>query len=256
MRKIYLFTILLFLLTNVLHSQEIRMSQKASLEQVYGEVTESESLLPFNDLGIEFGYVLYQAEINIEAEDVVLELENVRDYAVIYLNNELQGTVTDNRKKLSMKAAPGKYTLKLYAENIGRITYGPEILDNSKGLFGSISFDGEEIENWTITILGIKDCDVSNLQFEDNPENSLPSFHKGNFEIAEPKDTYLNISGWGMGEVWINGQYLGSYWEEEKQQSIQIPASVLLKGRNELVVFDLKNNKQEILRLSDKPVFK
>lgn len=256
MRKIYLFTISLFLLTNVLHSQEIRMSQKASLEQVYGEVTESESLLPFNDLGIEFGYVLYQAEINIESEDIVLQLENVRDYAVVYLNDELQGTVTDNRKKLTLNAASGKYTLKLYAENIGRITYGPEILDNSKGLFGSINLDGEEIANWTITILGIKDCDVNNLQFEDKSENSLPSFHKGSFEIAEPKDTYLDISGWGMGEVWINGQYSGSYWEEEKQQSIQIPSSVLVKGKNELVVFDLKNNEQEILRLSDTPVFK
>lgn len=256
MRKIYLFTISLFLLTNVLHSQEIRMSQKASLEQVYGEVTESEGLLPFNDLGIEFGYVLYQAEINIESEDIVLRLENVRDYAVVYLNDKIQGTVTDNRKKLTLDAAPGKYTLKLYAENIGRITYGPEILDNSKGLFGSINLDGEEIANWTITILGIKDCDVNNLHFEDKSENSLPSFHKGSFEIAEPKDTYLDITGWGMGEVWINGQYLGSYWEEEKQQSIQIPSSVLVKGKNELVVFDLKNNEPEILRLSDTPVFK
>lgn len=256
MRKIYLFIISSFLLVGVLHGQEIKMSQKASLEQVYGEVTESESLLPFNDLGIEFGYVLYQAEINIEAEDVVLELENIRDYAVIYLNDELQGTITDNRKRITLNVAPGKYTLKLYAENIGRITYGPEILDNWKGLFGSISLNDEEVENWTITVLGIKDCDINNLQFEYKAESQLPSFHKGSFDIAEPKDTYLNITGWGMGEVWLNGQYLGSYWEEEKQQSIQIPTNVLVKGKNELVVFDLKNNKQEILRLSDKPVFK
>jgi beta-galactosidase len=232
------------------------MSRSASLEQVYGDVTESENLLPFNDLNMEFGYVLYQAEIKVKPEETLLELENVRDYAVVYLNDKLQGTVTDDHKKLTLNISPGTYTLKLYAENIGRITYGPEILDNSRGLFGSININGAEIENWTIIPLGIKSCDVNSLQFSSQNTNGAPSFHKGYFDITEPEETYLNISGWGMGEVWINGAYLGSYWEEEKQQSIQIPANILVKGKNEVVIFDLKNNKQELLRLSGKPLFK
>lgn len=254
--KSKLFTILLLFAILPLAAQRIQMDGIASLEQVYGEQVESESLLPMNDLDVEFGYILYEAEIDIEAEDALLEVENVRDYAAVYANHALQGVVTDNRKKITLPASPGKYTLRLYVENIGRITYGPEILDNSKGMFGNIYLDGEPIENWKITALNVRDCNVSNLTFANEKASDLPAFHRGMFEIDTPGDTYLDISGWGMGEVWINNQYMGSYWEEEKQQSIQVPAAVLKKGQNTIVVFEMKNNRQETMLLSDHPVFK
>ena len=38
------------------------MQEVAALEQVYGDVQESEGLLPMNELGIEFGYALYEAD--------------------------------------------------------------------------------------------------------------------------------------------------------------------------------------------------
>ena len=224
MKKVYLLIISLFSFIFTLPSsaQEIQITERGTLEQVYSDVTESETLLPFNDLNIEFGYVLYETEVEVETEDAVLVLENVRDYAVVYLNDELQGTITDNNKKLTLNVNPGKYTLSLYAENIGRITYGPEILDNSKGLFGNISLDDAEVENWTMIPLEVKTCDVKNLQFQEQNTNRTPAFYRGHFEIDKPEDIYLNITGWGMGEAWVNGNYVGSYWEEEKQQSIQI----------------------------------
>ena len=37
-----------------LSAQEIPMQEVAALEQVYGDVQESEGLLPMNELGIEF----------------------------------------------------------------------------------------------------------------------------------------------------------------------------------------------------------
>lgn len=253
-RIIFIFQFLfisLFLL-----AQKVQVEEIASSEQIARAPIESEKLLPMNDLDMEAGYVLYQANIAIETESASLEFDNVRDYAVVYLDNQLQGTVTDNRKKITLTASPGKYTLRLYVENIGRITYGPEILDNSKGLFGNAYLDGEEITDWKIAELQVKDCLVNDLTFTKQKTSELPGFHKGYFQIDEPKDTYLDITGWGMGEAWINGEYIGSYWEEEKQQSLQIPASVLKKGKNDVVVFELKNNKQEFIQFSDTPVFK
>ncbi len=209
-----------------------------------------------NDLGVEFGYVLYQADIVLESSDALLDVENIRDYGVIYLDEELQGVVTDRNKRLVLSADEGKYTLRIYVENIGRITYGPEILDNSKGLFGNVYIDGEIIEGWEMTELKIRKAKVGNLKFSQETDVCLPAFHKAFFDIREVKDLYLDVSGWGMGEVWINGQYIGSYWEEEKQQSIQTPAFILKKGKNELVVFELKNNQQKSLRISNVPVFR
>ena len=40
------------------------MQEVAALEQVYGDVQESEGLLPMNELGIEFGYYDCYSESN------------------------------------------------------------------------------------------------------------------------------------------------------------------------------------------------
>ncbi len=250
-------TVLMVAVTGIAsQAQDIRITEYATLDQVYAEPILSEKLLPFNELNKEFGYVLYEATINIGADEEVLELENVRDYAAIYTDSTLQGTLTDNEKRMSLTAAPGQYTLRIYAENIGRITYGPEILDNYKGLFGIIRLGGEAIEGWTITPLNIREADVKQLKFATTKGVKLPGFHKGILNVTNPKDQYLDMSGWGMGEVWINGQYIGAYWEKEKLQSIQVVGGLLQKGKNEVVVFEMKDNDQKTIRITEKPVFK
>lgn len=94
-------------------------------------------------------------------------------------------------------------------ENLGRITYGPEILDNSKGLFGSAHLGGGEISGWKITPLEVRDADPEGLAFEPLGACGEPCFRRGHFDCAAEGDVYLDVSGWGMGEVWINGRYLG-----------------------------------------------
>ena len=82
-------TILLcgFLLTALVGgAQELKMTGSAPLTQVFGESVESDEPLPMNDLGIEFGYVLYEAEVTLPGGDAELELANVRDYAAVYLD--------------------------------------------------------------------------------------------------------------------------------------------------------------------------
>ncbi len=186
----------------------------------------------------------------------ILSVENVRDYAAVYIDTRLQGGLTDEKKDLSFQLSPGRHLLQIYVENIGRITYGPEILDNSKGLFGTVTFNEEEIEDWNMIPLQIKDCEINRLNFTPIIPTEKPCFYKGRFSLETLRETQLNVSGWGMGEVWINGTYMGTYWEEYPQQSIQIPAEVLVKGENEVVVFELKNNGVQTMSLSDKVVFK
>jgi beta-galactosidase len=250
----YLFVLLIPFLSS--SAQEIQISGTASIDQVYGLQVESEKLLPMNDLDMDNGYVLYEASITLDSENALLEVENVRDYAAVYIDDELQGTLTDNRKRIALSVDAGSHILQIYVENIGRITYGPEILDNSKGLFGNIYLDGQEIEGWKISELKIKSCTVPGLNFSE-ASISTPGFHRATFEGSSlEKEQYLDVSGWGMGEVWINGNYIGSFWEEEKQQSLMIPASILVSGENEVVIFEIKNNKMKTLKTTNSPVFK
>lgn len=254
--RILLLLFSLFLVSS-LSSQEIRMTEMASLEQVYGEKQESPTALSMNDLGMDSGgYALYEAEITSTTESGTLSVENIRDYAAVYIDGHLKGGVTDENKELSFQLSSGKHLLQIYVENIGRITYGPEILDNSKGLFGTVKFDEEEIEGWNMIPLQIKDCEMAGLHFTEIAPTEKPCFYKGKFLLDTLCETHLNISGWGMGEVWINGSYMGTYWEEYPQQSIQIPADALAIGENEVIVFELKNNGKQIMSLSDKVVFK
>ena len=236
-------------------AQEIQMSETASLEQIYGEVQEAQELLPMNELGIEFGYALYETTVTAGEKNPVLALENVRDYASVYVDGRLQGWITEEKKTIALQMSAGEHTLQLYAENIGRITYGPEILDNSKGLFGSITLSGTEIENWKMIPLAVRECSVGELTFTPQANGGIPCFYKGLFTVETPAETYLDVSGWGMGEVWVNGHYAGSYWEQNAQQSIQLPADILQKGTNSLIVFELKSNGKRIMRLSVKAIF-
>jgi hypothetical protein len=180
---------LAILASGLVQAQEITLDKKASLTQVYLPVVTSEQLLSMNDLNVEFGYVLYQTEITTQSDSEELELENVRDYAAVYVNGKLQGTMTDNRKKMAIKTDPGKYLLQIYVENIGRITYGPEITDNSKGLFGGITLDGNEIENWKMLPLNVRKFPIKNLTYDSDLTDGNPGFYKGTFRMEGLKNT-------------------------------------------------------------------
>lgn len=255
MQRIILSGLLLFL-GQTLTAQEVILQEKAQLSQVYKKAIEAENVLSMNDLDVESGYVLYQAGIETSTGEEELELENVRDYAAVYIDGKLQGTITDTKKRLKIQALPGRHQLQLYVENIGRITYGPEITDNAKGLFGAVTLAGNEVRNWKMIPLNVRDCPIQDLVFEQRTADDTPGFYRGQFEVNQPDNIYLDMTGWGMGEVWLNRRYLGSYWEEEKQKSLSISSEDLIPGKNEVVIFELKNNQQKTISLSTAPVFK
>lgn len=247
---------ILILLSKFLYAQEIIFDKSADLKQAYGKSEQAEKPLTMNDLNVESGYILYEAEIETEAENEKLSIENVRDYATVYVDGKFKGILKDVKKTISLRISPGKHLLQLYLENIGRITYGPEITDNSKGLFGEVTLAGNDISNWKMIVLNIKKLPIQDLTFMPRTVAETPAFYQGNFLISKMQNVYLDVSGWGMGEVWINNNYLGVYWEEEKQQSILIPENMLSEGKNEIVIFELKNNHQKTMKLSQTPVFK
>ncbi|WP_211368116.1 hypothetical protein [Microbacterium rhizomatis] len=43
----------------------------------------------------------------------------------------------------------------------------------------------------------------------------------------------------GKGVAWINGFNLGRYWTRGPQHTLYVPGSVLVPGRNELVILEL-----------------
>jgi beta-galactosidase len=52
-------------------------------------------------------------------------------------------------------------------------------------------------------------------------------------------DTYVDMTAWTKGVVWVNGHNLGRYWTIGPQHRLYCPAPWLRQGKNEVMVFDL-----------------
>ena len=239
-------------------AQELKMTECAPLTQIYGEVCESDELLPMGDVGGGIRIRPLPGRNHRSRRGAALELENVRDYAAVYLDGVFQGTLTDNRKTLTLKAEPGRHIAAL-VENIGRITYGPEILDNSKATLrrslasaAKRSPAGRSPRSKCATPIP-------------KPSSSKPSARAtrpvsgaGSSTVRRTKEPFTSTCrDGGMGEVWINGHYLRLVLGRGETAVDPHSGRNPRRKGNRIVVFDLKNNDPgATMRLSDKPVFK
>ena len=71
------------------------------------------------------------------------------------------------------------------------------------------------------------------------------NFFTGSFILDQTGDTYIDMSKYSKGNVYINGHNLGRYWNIGPQQRLYCPASFLQKGNNSIVVFDLHQQNEE-----------
>ncbi|HRX13237.1 MAG TPA: hypothetical protein P5210_16355, partial [Draconibacterium sp.] len=80
---------------------------------------------------------------------------------------------------------------------------------------------------------------LKTLRFSTAKSTQPGNFFKGEFELVNLGDTYIDMSKWEKGVVWVNGHNLGRYWNIGPQFQLYCPATFLKKGKNEIVVFDL-----------------
>ena len=82
-----------------------------------------------------------------------------------------------------------------------------------------------------------------------------PGFYESIFDLDQVADTFLDMSGWGKGIVFINGHNLGRYWSIGPQQTLYVPGCWLKKGKNRIVIFEQLNDKpQDCIQFTDTPV--
>ncbi|HEV2478156.1 MAG TPA: hypothetical protein VGS79_00770, partial [Puia sp.] len=80
----------------------------------------------------------------------LLRVDDVRDYAIVFVNGKRQG-VLDRMKKqdsLLISVPAGGATLDILVENMGRINFGPNLLKNKKGITQMVSFNDQELKGW------------------------------------------------------------------------------------------------------------
>ena len=208
---------------------------------------------PMENLGQAYGFILYRTHIPGPRTAAPLVICDLRDRAQIFLNGKFIGVLEREfpERTLSIAMPPEGATLDILVENMGRVNYGPYLLDR-KGITESVRLGQQFLFDWTIYPLPL--TDLSTLTFMPIIDKLMaPAFYRGTFAVDEPADTFLALPGWTKGCCWINGFNLGRYWERGPQQTLYVPAPLLRAGKNELILFELHGGKQLFVEFRDMP---
>lgn len=232
----------------------INFTGTTSLFDVLPRAKFNSDPLTFEDLQQDYGFVLYRTTMNGGIKGV-LKIEELRDYGIVFINGKRIG-ILDRRLRqdsLVVDLPKGKITLDILVENLGRINYGPYLLKNKKGITGPVLFAGHQLNGWQMFSLPFDNIHSISLK-SNRTTGDAPMLKKGSFELQTVGDTYLDMSNWGKGVVWVNGHNLGRYWNIGPQQTIYVPVEWLRKGRNEIVVFELLKPETSQLNAAEKPI--
>ena len=215
--------------------------ESASLWDNLPKSISSPQLKTMEELGQAYGYILYTTHLDA-SQSGPLVLDGLHDYALIYLDHVLVGTLDRrlNQSSLDIPTSTKPRELAILVENTGRINYNIVLRNESKGILNRALLADKELTGWSIFSLPMDHPE--NLRYKKSPCTG-PCFFRTSLEApATAEDTYLNTSSIQKGFAWINGTPLGRAWDVGPQAALFLPGSWLKKGQNLLVVLDLQAN--------------
>lgn len=233
---------------------DIQLTQEAALfKNLPADPVQNAHPLSMEDLNQGYGYVLYRTTIKDGGEGV-LQINGLRDYAQVFVDGKRVGTLNrmDKEKDLEIKVSDGAQ-VDILVENLGRINYGRELMNNRKGIIGEVTFAGEKLIGWKM--FGFPFKNTKGFDFVKNKGTvDGPVVYKGTFQLDNTGDTFLDMRKFGKGIVFVNGHNLGRYWKIGPQQTLYLPGPWLREGKNTIVIFEqLENGKTEVSAI-DHPI--
>ncbi len=206
---------------------------------------------PMEKLGQDYGFILYRNQVTGPRKENRLHIQDLHDRALVFLDGKRMGILERDKKESMVLDIPGRTAqLDILVENMGRINYGPHLKDY-KGITEGVWLGTQFLFDWTIYPLPLKD--LSGLVFQEENSGTCPGFFRGTFNVGEPADTFLCMEGWKKGVAFLNGFNLGRYWEIGPTRTLYVPAPLLHRGENELIVFELEGATQGSAEFLDRP---
>jgi beta-galactosidase len=238
---------------NSIAIKEFRLNQSSALFSNLSSPIAVSTPLSFEDFGQGYGYMLYRTNVRGPVKGV-LKITQMRDYALVYVDGK-RVAVLDRRLKqdsLELDISGESARLEIFVENNGRINYGYFLNDNKQGITERVTFNGKDIRGWKMYGFPMKNLD--GLKFSSARTEGGPVYRRGVFTLNDIGDTYVDLSKWGKGHVWINGRSIGKYWNIGPQQTLYVPAQWLKKGINDIVIIEELKPEQELIQFLDHPV--
>jgi hypothetical protein len=186
-------------------------------------------------LGQSHGFINY-ALTGPFPDRLAFSAKTLRDRVQVLADGVLVGSAyRGDGKNVTVALPPSIKRLDLLVENCGRVNYGRELVDDRKGLLEP-PFDA----NPTVACLPLADLSAITWHSIKSGRPAAPRFYRGQLQINDVHDTYLDTRGLSKGFIWVNGRNLGRYWETRgPQHTLYVPAPYLRRGANEVVILDL-----------------
>jgi len=214
---------------------------------------------PFELYGQNQGLVLYRTTL-VGRKSGRLTITDLHDYATVFVDGKYVGAL-DRRlgeKTIDLPRTDNAMpVLDILVEGMGHINFAQEMIDR-KGITDRVTLSGMTLMNWQVFLLPLTDGwvnaeiarggKVAGLTPAPVDTARLGVFFRGTFRLDHPADTFIDMSGYRKGVVWVNGHNLGRYWDVGPQTRLYCPAPWLKAGENEVIVFDLHKTEASPLR--------
>lgn len=215
------------------------------------EAIASHDALPMEQYDQGYGNILYTTTLPAIKAGAYLRISDMCDFAIVSIDGKNIGKLyrgngyeTTLQIKEDVKAGA---QLDIFIEAMGRINYS-KLIHDPKGITEKVEIfttDGKNdltynLKDWQVYLYPYE-LDYNNLSYipANNNQTAQPAYYKATFNLKKTGDTYLDMSSWGKGLVWVNGHCIGRFWEVGPQQTLFMPGCWLKKGENEIVVLDI-----------------
>ncbi|MEV5454359.1 beta-galactosidase [Streptomyces sp. NA03103] len=221
---------------------------RASAEPVYAPLP-----LSFEELALDSGLVLYEAQPLLPPGNHELTVTGLHDRAQVYVDDAPVAVLDRETATFTVPGNGARVRLALLVENQGRINYGP-LLGLRKGILGGVRVERRLVHGWTMRPLPLDRWtpqDLARLAAA-APSDGRAGFATAVLAVAEPADTWVALPGFGKGFLWVNDALLGRYWEIGPQTTLYLPGPLLHPGDNTLTVLELERLGDRVT-LHDRP---
>ena len=241
----------------------LKVKDKVGLFSVLEDIstpTNSPYTVSMEKLGQGYGYILYHSKLDKEKSLDKIRLWKANDRANILVDKKPVKVLYDRElleeHEIKMEIKENS-SIDILMENMGRVNFGPRMEDQRKGIDGCVQINGHMHHNWDIYSLPLDN--IEKIDFSKEYKEHIPAFYRFTFNTAEKDtesvlgDTFLDFDGWGKGCAFINGINLGRFWEIGPQKRLYIPAPLIKKGDNEIIIFETEGKVKDTIELKNEP---
>lgn len=191
-------------------------------------------------LGQTQGMILYRRTL-AAAEAGILRIEGLHDEALVLVDGAVLGSMSRiaaarTPETLTIAPATKARRLDILVFAYGRVNYG-RYMEDRKGVTGAVTLDGRALDHWSAYGLPLDHAHLDRMR--DAPVARDGLLHEAMVTIDRLGDTFIDMTGWKLGFVWVNGHLVGRHSALGPQTRLYCPKSCLRRGANHITVLDL-----------------